>query len=133
MTTILQHLFPFLFIILFFVNPSQTDLRNFHGTLFEAETFYLTQPYTHTISLDLENYQTAFYTFPKKLETFSNLFRLYEKDAELDSQEPNPLIPLNSNTNLFKTPFKVTSLRSISECARNNGTLLALSNSNRNK
>jgi len=93
MTTILQHLFPFFFIILFFVNPSH----------------------------------------PKKLETFSNLFRLYEKDAELDSQEPNPLIPLNSNTNLFKTPFKVTSLRSISECARNNGTLLALSNSNRNK
>jgi len=128
MTTFL----PFLF-ILFHVNPSQADLCNFHGTLFEAETFYLTRPYSHTISLDLENYQAAFHTFPKKLETFSNLFRLYEREADLNSHEPLPLIPLDSNTNVFKTSSKVIGTRSFSECARNNGSLLAISHSNRNK
>jgi len=130
---IFKFLFLFSLIFLLFVNPSQTDLCNFHGTLFEAETFYLTQPYTKTISLDLENYQTAFHTFPKKLETFSNLFKLYEKDADLETYEPHPLIPLDSNTNIFRTPLKTTGSQAISECARNNGTLLALSNSNRNK
>ena len=124
----------FLFIILFiFVNPSQSDLCNFHGTLFETETFYITQPYSHNISIDLGNYQSAFSTFSQKLDTFSNLLRLYESDAQIRTQEPLPLIPFSSDTNIFKSPKATTGKEAFLECASNNGALLAITNENRGK
>jgi len=117
----------------FFVNPSQTDLCNFHGTLFETETFYLTQPYSHNVSIDLENYQTAFQTFPQKLDTFANLFSLYETANQIEKHEPLPLIPFTHDLNIFKTPEKSTGKNSFTECAKHNGSLLSISTSNRAK
>ena len=124
----------FIFIIFsFYICPSQSDLCNFHGTLFESETFYLTQPYSQNISLDLENYQTAFQTFPQKLETFSDLFRLYETEEDIGQQETLPLVPFTPDLNIFKTANKSNGKNSFTECARNNGSLLAITHSNRAK
>ena len=117
----------------FYVNPSHTDLCNFHGTLFETETFYLTQPYSHNISIDLENYQIAFQTFPQKLSTFSNLFSKYATETEILAQEPLPLIPFTEDLNVFKTPSKSNGKKSFTECAKNNGSLLSLTIANRAK
>lgn len=113
------------------VSSSQNDLCNYHGTLFETETFFLTQPYSKNITIDLENYQATFQNFPHKIDTFANLFKQYETANSLSLGEPLQLIPFTKDLNVFKTPSETTGRKSLSDCNKYNGSLLALTNSNK--
>ena len=121
----------YLFIILFSLfNTPFSEFCNYHCTLFETDTFYLTQPYSKNITIDLENFQTIFQTFPNKLKHFQQHFNQYETEANISSLEPMTLYPFTSELNIFRTTDKILGRNSFMECAKNNGSLLALTPSN---
>ena len=122
-----------LFIFIAFLPFVFCDLCNYHATLFETNHFYLTQPYSKEIYIDLANYQAIFEQLPGKLDQFSRNLDLYSTKTAIATHEPLELFPFTENHNAFKTKTAVTGTQAFKACAENNGSLLALTPENKPK
>jgi len=106
------------------------DLCNPLATLVETETFYLTQPYSKNISLDLSNYEQAFKEISEKVALFNQNLKQYDDETELIEKES--VIPFSEDFNAFKIPEEVTGAASFDACSKRNGSIVTLTNENRN-
>ena len=61
------------------------------ATMIETQTFYLTQPYSKNISLDLSNFEEAFADLTEKAKLFNSNLNLFDEETELT----DPKISLN--------------------------------------
>jgi hypothetical protein len=118
--------------ILTTVSFVQADLCNFHATLIETNTFYLTQPFTKNISLDLSNYKQAFKDLDAKLNQFNSNLEFFDDPLEIKNSEPFELKPYSSDYNAFMVNETVYGFRSFNACSHYNGSLVYLTKQNKN-
>lgn len=120
-----------MFILSIMISSVTPDLCNFHATLVETETFYLTQPYTKTISLNLSEYSQAFLRLSELLPTFSQNLEQYGQLNKIIETENVTLIPFSSEFNIFAISDDTLGKDAFNACNRNDGSLITVTKENR--
>jgi len=111
----------------------QAENCNFHATLFQKDSFYLTQQYTKDIVMDLSPYTEAFTELNNLVQKFSDNLEIYSNETALEEKEPMELIPFTEEQNAFRLIDEVQGTLAIKKCSENGGTLVYLNGDNRAK
>jgi hypothetical protein len=109
-----------------YVNP---DICRPLATMIETQTFYLTQPYSKNISLDLSNFEEAFADLTEKAKLFNSNLNLFDEETELT--DPENLTEFDENYNVFKIDKLIKGYASFEACSKRNGSIITLTNENR--
>jgi len=107
------------------------DKCNLHATLVEIDTFYLTQPFTKTVTIDISKYVNAFPKLASLLPKFKENLKIYENETAIKESEPLDLIPFTPEMNIFIVKEPKTNRESFHTCAQNGGSLIKLDSKNR--
>lgn len=78
------------------------DLCTSRAALVKIDEFYIKQPYSAEIELDLKNYIEEFHSIADDAEKFTSIASKYDTEKELDDLEPSALIPFSENFNLIQ-------------------------------
>jgi len=117
-------------VILLF-SPVRADYCNPHATLIETESFYLTQPFSKNISIDLSNYVEAFPKLGTLIPKFREIFKNYTTNELIDAEEPMKLIPFTDELNIFVVTGENQGNLAFKQCASNGGHLIKVNSQNR--
>lgn len=109
------------------------DQCNFHATLVEKETFYLTQPISKTIAIDLTEYFEAFPQLDNLTENFEQNLETYSDIDSIKGTEPVQLIPFNDDFNAYSIKEITYGKNAFNACAVNGGSPIQLDEQNRGK
>jgi len=91
----------------------------------QIEEFYLQQPFSSEVELDLSNYIEEFQSIEVNAEKFASIVVKYDIERELDELEPSALYPLTSDVNIFA--IKSNNLDYIKDCEKLNAKILKFS------
>ena len=107
---------------------------NFHATLALKDTFYLAQPYSTEINLDISPLIEAFEQLETSLQSFTQNLDEYSNETALNGKEPLPLIPFSDTQNVYKIDGVVLGKNALKKCYENGkGSLISLNAENRAK
>jgi len=118
-------------ILICVLTTAVADKCNPYATIIETDTFYLTQPFRKNITIDLANYINSFPKLADSLKKFQSNFRSYTNISEIESFEPQALIPFTSELNAFVITEPQFGKDSFKQCDLNKGSLLKIDSSNR--
>lgn len=121
----------FILVISLLITGSYADFCNYHATLVETETFYLTQPFSKNISFDFSNYVDAFTKLGPLISQFKTNLALYEQSDTIEKQEPKVLYPLSDEYNLYRISETTFGRDAFNACLANGGSLVEVNNKNR--
>jgi len=94
-------------LIIFFISSFANflvngDICGNYAILSEVQSFYISQPYTHTINLGLDNYQKSIDDMKNQASLFFDIAQNYSTIEKIKSIEPDTLIPFGPDKNLIK-------------------------------
>lgn len=104
-----------------------------YATIIEVDSFYLTQPFRKNITINIENYINAFPKMSDNLSKFKDNLSIYTNITEIESSEPQTLIPFTNELNAFVITELHPGKDSFKQCSLNKGSLIKLDSSNRAK
>src|SRR5574343_790897 len=119
-----------LMIILINILHVYSDICNPHATLIETDTFYLTQPFTKNVTIDITNYAKSFPQLSSFVAKFKGNLETYSDDKVINEKEPLILIPFTDEANAFILENKTTNSDSFRLCAQYGGNLVKISSEN---
>jgi len=114
-----------LLIIAFLTSAATTDICTSRASLVQIEEFYLQQPFSSEVELDLSNYIEEFQSIADNAEKFATIAVKYDTDKELDDLEPSALYPFTPNANIF--PINSTHQDYMKDCEKLNSKILEFS------
>jgi hypothetical protein len=117
--------------LLILIQAVTADKCNLHATLVETDTFYLTQPFTKNIVVDISKYAQAFPKMASLLPKFKEILNNYENETFIKESEPEQLIPFTPEMNIFISKEPKPNRESFQTCAQNGGSLVRLDSKNR--
>ena len=109
------------------------DKCNPHATLVETDSFYLTQPFTKNVTIDLSTYIDAFPKMAALLPKFKDLLGIYDNVTAITEAEPMELIPFTKDENIFIIKDSVVNADSFKKCSGNGGSLVKIDSKNRDR
>ena len=78
------------------------DICTSRASLILVDEFYMKQPFSSEVELDLSNYNEEFQSIATDAEKFASIAMKYDSEKELDELEPSPLIPFTPTINLIQ-------------------------------
>ena len=103
---------------------AEQDFCGRYAVLTLADQFYISQPYSQTITADFSNYEVAFRNLGVEVEKFKAIGQQYSTIEQIKKTEPYELIPFTPTKNLIKMNIPAENL--ISECKKINAKALSL-------
>lgn len=120
-----------IFIFSFLFSIVHADKCNPLATLIETDSFYLTQPYTTNITIDIASYVEAFPKLATLIPKFTKNLEIYSNRTAIELEEPIQLFPFTDDLNAFIIKDPVYGKDAYKKCADNGGTLIKATSSNR--
>ncbi len=120
-------------IVILFVPKVFSDMCNPHATLIETDTFYLTQPFTKNVTIDISNYANTFPQLSSLVAKFKGNLENYSTEDNINSKEKFDLIPFTKELNAFILENKTTNTDSYRQCAQYGGSLVKITAKNRGR
>lgn len=115
-------LFFTLFIISFL--STYAEKCNLYATLHETNTFFLTQPISSKVTIDLSNYSSNIPKLDELIEKFNNNLKTYSDEASIVATETIELIPFTKKDNIFIIKEKTHGRQALKKCSDHGGSLI---------
>src|SRR5574343_78048 len=110
-----------------------SDKCNPHATLIETNAFYLTQPLTKNVTVDISNYAQAFPQLSTLISKFNENLDIYKNDRSIEATEPLELIPFTDQENVFILKNETINTHSFKLCSDKGGSVIRLNAKNRKR
>ena len=78
------------------------DICTSRASLVLVDEFYMKQPFSSEVELDLSNYNEELQSIAANAEKFASIAMKYDSEKELDELEPSPLLPFTPTLNLIQ-------------------------------
>jgi len=122
-----------IFILMCCITCIFSDECNYYATLIESDSFYLTEPFTKELHVNISTYDTVFTQLPDKIRNFQSILESHDSEEELNELEPLSLTPYDEEFNALKINDSVPGYMAQSECSKIGGTLIHLTPQNKEK